>query len=303
MSSSSFLEKPAEKRTGRLITMVCAIALGVTAGAGAGLAETKNLNHIINFAGMQRTLTQKISKESLLVALGVDREENLRNLEESRALFDRTLKGLRNGDAVLGLPPTTEPDVLDHLGKVEELWPLLETVVRNSVAGQNVTAQGIDTIVELNLPLLQAADDTVKAYERGARGGNVNLVSMLTVALDVSGQQRMLSQKMFKEYLLIAYGYEERSNRRNLRGTIKLFDRTLQSLIEGDNDQGILRAPTPEIRARLRVVERLWDEIRPQLEPFGKAGRPDPGAIAKAAQVNQLLLEELDQAVTLYERL
>jgi hypothetical protein len=74
-------------------------------------------------------------------------------------------------------------------------------------------------------------------------------------------------------------------------------------LIKGDNDQGILRAPTPEIRAQLRVVERLWDEIRPQLEPFTKAGRPDRGAIAKVAPQNLLLLEEMNKAVSLYERL
>jgi len=299
MSWFSCFERPAGKHTGRLIIMACVIALGVVAGAGPGLAQTKSLNHVINLAGMQRMLTQKISKESLLVALGIDRDENLLNLEKTRTLFDRTLKGLRNGDALLGLPPTTEPEVLDQLRKVEELWPLLDTVVRNSVAGQNVTAEGIDTIVELNLPLLQATDDTVKAYN-SASGG---LVSMLTVALNLSGQQRMLTQKMLKEYLLIAYGYEERNNRRNLRGTIKLFDRTLQGLIKGDNDQGILRAPTPEIRARLRVVERLWDEIRPQLEPFGRAGKPDPGAIAKVAQASSLLLEEMNDAVTLYEHL
>ena len=303
MPSSSCLERPAGKYNGRLVVMACVIALGIATGADSGLAETKNLNHVINLAGMQRMLTQKISKESLLVALGIDREENLRNLEESRALFDRTLKGLRNGDADLGLRATTEPEVLDDLGKVEELWPLLDSVVRNSVAGQNVSAQSIDTIVELNLPLLQATDDTVKAYEWEARSGNVNLISMLTVAVNMSGRQRMLSQKMFKEYLLIAYREEERNNRRNLGKTIKLFDHTLQGLIQGDNDQGILRAPTPEIRAQLRVVERQWDEIRPQLEPFVKAGRPDPGAIAKVAQKNLLLLEDLNKAISLYERL
>jgi hypothetical protein len=126
---------------------------------------------------------------------------------------------------------------------------------------------------------------------------------MLTVAVNLSGRQRMLSQKMFKEYLLIAYGYEDGNNRRNLDNTIDLFDHTLEGLIKGDNDQGILRAPTPEIRAQLRVVERLWDEIRPQLEPFTKAGRPDRGAIAKVAPQNLLLLEEMNKAVSLYERL
>jgi hypothetical protein len=303
MPSSDCLERPAGKHTGRLVVLACVIAFGISAGAESGLAEREDLDHVMNLAGMQGMLTQKMSSESLLVALGIDREKNLRNLEKTRALFDRTLKGLRYGNAALGLSPTSDPEVLDDLGKVEELWPLLDTVVRNSVAGQNVTAEGVDTIVELNLPLLKATDDTVKAYESAARGGNINLISMLAVALDKSGQQRMLTQKMLKEYLLIAYGYEVRKNRQNLRKTIDLFDHTLQGLMNGDNDQGILRAPTPEIRTQLAIVEQLWDEFRAQLEPFGRAGKPDPDAIANVAQQNLLLLEEMSKAATMYARL
>ncbi len=39
-------------------------------------------------------LTQKMSKEILLIAKGVNTEQNKENLENTARLFDKTLKGL-----------------------------------------------------------------------------------------------------------------------------------------------------------------------------------------------------------------
>ncbi len=58
---------------------------------------------IVNLAGKQRMLTQKMTKEALAVSRGLEKEENLKKTAD---LFDRTLKGLISGDAELNLPPT-----------------------------------------------------------------------------------------------------------------------------------------------------------------------------------------------------
>ena len=50
-----------------------------------------NYNRVINLAGKQRMLTQKMTKEFLLFALEVDQAKNLRSLRATRNLFDRTL--------------------------------------------------------------------------------------------------------------------------------------------------------------------------------------------------------------------
>ena len=59
---------------------------------------------VLNLSGKQRMLTQKMSKEIMLIAMGVDVGGNLKNLAATSALFDKTLKGLRDGDqeAALG---------------------------------------------------------------------------------------------------------------------------------------------------------------------------------------------------------
>jgi hypothetical protein len=58
----------------------------------------------INLAGKQRMLTQKMTKELLLVANGIDADANKANLGKTVALFQSTLTGLLDGDEGLGLP-------------------------------------------------------------------------------------------------------------------------------------------------------------------------------------------------------
>ena len=73
------------------------------------------MGKVINLAGKQRMLTQKMSKEALLVAKGIDAEENKANLQKTAALFGKTLTGLVKGDADLGLPKTEDAAILEQL--------------------------------------------------------------------------------------------------------------------------------------------------------------------------------------------
>ncbi|MCK4442577.1 MAG: type IV pili methyl-accepting chemotaxis transducer N-terminal domain-containing protein, partial [Sulfurovaceae bacterium] len=47
---------------------------------------------VINLAGKQRMLTQKMTKEALFIAKGIDVKENIENLKKTVSLFDKTLK-------------------------------------------------------------------------------------------------------------------------------------------------------------------------------------------------------------------
>ena len=85
------------------------------------LAADVDYSRVINLAGKQRMLTQKMSKEVGLVALEVDTAANLGNLKATHDLFDKTLKGLRNGDDSLGFPPTKKPKLVECL---DSRWPL-----------------------------------------------------------------------------------------------------------------------------------------------------------------------------------
>lgn len=283
----------------RLALLIALFALALVSIVLPAQAARLRYERAINMADMQRMLTQKMSKESALIALGVDKDQNLRNLQSTRDLFDRTLDGLREGDAELGLPQTTDPETLEKLEKVEEIWHLFNAAVRQSIEAGEVSAIRMETIADLSLPMLNAIDKAVETYESAA--AQSGLFSILGIAIGISGRQRMLSQRMTKEFLLVVHGHEVERNRKNLKETITSFDQTLQGLIDGNLELRLLPAPTPEIEAQLRKVGRIWKEIQPLLKSVADGASPDRAAIAKVARLNMPLLKAINMTVFMYE--
>lgn len=99
-----------------------------------------DFKHTINLADRERLLSQRMSKELLLVALGYNKKENLRILQSTHDMFSRVLKGLHYGDAELALEPVDDAEVLDKLSRVEEIWPLFEAALNDSVTAGHVLA-------------------------------------------------------------------------------------------------------------------------------------------------------------------
>ena len=63
----------------------------------------KELATAINLAGKQRMLIQKMTKEALLIHANLEKDKSIKRLKESSTLFDKTLKGLINGDKSIDL--------------------------------------------------------------------------------------------------------------------------------------------------------------------------------------------------------
>lgn len=248
----------------------------------------------INLSGKQRMLTQKMSKESLLISQDIDKAENLENLKASMNLFEKTLKGLRNGDESLELAKTDNDEILKQLDIVDKKWaefkPLIETVIEEKA--DNAT---LEKIAELNLPLLSEMNKAVKLYEVSA-GSNV---SELAITINLSGKQRMLTQKMTKELLLIAHNIDTDNNRKNLNETIVLFDKTLKGLQKGDSDLYLEATTDENILKQLATIKTKWDNFRPVVSK----AKTDKENLQQAAELNLPLLDEMNKAVKMYEEL
>ena len=113
-------------------------------------------------------LTQKMSKEMSLVALGHKPDENKSNLRSTASLFDRTLKGLLDGDADLELPGTKDEAIRTQLSVVSKLWKEFQPVVERAsgVDTQTVSKADLTDMSKLNLPLLKEMNKAVKMYEQ-----------------------------------------------------------------------------------------------------------------------------------------
>ena len=241
--------------------------------------------NVINLAGKQRMLTQKMSKEALFIAKGIDADANTEALKKTAALFDKTLKGLVDGDDELKLPKTTDKDILAQLKKVSELWTSMKKSI-DIVAGGKADKAALEAIAKENLPLLKNMNQAVQMY---AKASGSKLSPEMADTINRAGKQRMLTQKMTKELLLVANGIDADSNKENAKKTAELFENTLKDLTDKCKDK--------DIKAQLDVVAKLWADYK---DIVVKADTSD-ASLKKAEEMNIPLLKEMNKAVKMYE--
>ncbi len=102
--------------------------------------------------------------------------------------------------------------------------------------------------------------------------------------LDMAGAQRMLSQKLTKESMLVAQGLMPLAA---LEGTLQRFENAHRLLLLGDQDTAPIQLPAAQ--ARLAQVDRLWQRVRPAV--LGVARGDGASLPALVADSEQLLAE------------
>jgi len=260
--------------------------LATAQSAPAAVTQTKQQSGtVINLAGKQRMLTQKMSKEALFIAKGIDATANTESLKKTSALFDKTLKGLVNGDSGLNLPKTENTEILAQLEKVTGLWTPFKANIDKVIAG-NTDKATLEVISKENIPLLKNMNAAVQMY---AKASGSKLDPKMAKTINLAGKQRMLTQKMTKELLLVANGIDADANKENIKKTAALFENTLNDLIAGTQDAGI--------KAQLEVVKKLWADYGPIIKNVDVSD----AALAKAEKLNIPLLKEMNKAVKMYE--
>ena len=288
-------------------TLTVAIAL-VTAFLAIELTppalaqQSVDYDRAINMAGRQRMLSQRMAKEAILISLGVDVEENMSRLRASRDLFARTLTGLKTGDESQGLAGTSDNNTIESLEEAEAVWAMMDDAVSSGLAAGWFSEDQIALVVDLSPMLLNASEGVVTAYLEEVKTRPIYTV--LVEAINVSGRQRMLSQRMAMQYFLIARDVDSDDNRQALQDSIQHFDRALAGLIDGDPDQRLIAAPTVEIQLQLATVRRIWSgQVSPLMYPVLNGNAPSAEAVDELARLNLELLREMNLAVEMYEML
>jgi hypothetical protein len=240
---------------------------------------------VINLAGKQRMLTQKMSKEALFIAKGINVKTNTESLKKTSELFDKTLKGLVAGDESLKLPKTTDKEILAQLEKVSTLWATLKPSIEKVADGKSDKAT-LEAIAKENLPLLKNMNQAVQMY---AKASGSTLAPEKAKTINLAGKQRMLTQKMTKELLLVANGIDADANKENAKKTGELFESTLKDLTD--------KCKNAEIKTQLEVVAKLWADYK---DIVVKADTSDT-SLKKAEEMNIPLLKNMNKAVKMYE--
>jgi len=204
----------------------------------------------------------------------------------------------------LRLVPTTSPRILRQLGVVDGIWAEFKPVVQSIIDQGSASKDQVAVIAEKNLPLLKQMNKCVKLYEKDANKSGNSMSPGLAVTINLSGKQRMLTQKMSKEFFLIAYGHDVQNNKLNLQETYTLFDRTLKGLLDGDASLDLPGSTDVAIRSKLTGVQGMWDVFQPSIAFGADAGTASipQNKVTLVATGNIPLLKKMNQCVKMYER-
>ncbi len=274
----------------RKFLMICMIILLPITAFGL---TNKELALSINLAGKQRMLSQKITKEALLVKAGIAKDENLKKLIRSRNLFDKTLNAIINGDASLKIKASNDPKVKRELKAVQKIWKKFDSNIQK-VINQTANKNSYIKIKTQNLELLKKMNKVVDLYVALSKTST----SKKAQAVNLSGKTRMLTQKMAKELLLISQGLDASKNKKNLQKTAKLFEKILRGLQYGDKSLQLESAKLPNIKKELKVGQNLWSQIKPTFQKSIYDKKTVNNTIFRL----DILLSQMDKTVKLYEK-
>lgn len=271
------------RRGCRLAVLLCCLLILAPAGTaragsaqeGAADAEAAvaglSLAAAINTAGRQRMLSQRILKMYAQAGLGVRPKDSRAALEESIALFEAQLAELK----------TFAPISAYHeaLAGVERVWRPFRTV-----AGQEVSHAGAARLLYWNEDLLHATNKVVRVLQDLSDLPSSRLIN-------VSGRQRMLSQRLAMFYMLREWGFDTLTIQDDMESARNEFAGALDRL-------GAAPDNTPVQTSELEQVELLWLWFESALDLQGEQAYR-----LVVSETSDRILEHMDKVTKTYEEM
>ncbi len=262
------------------------LILATIAATFLTVSAQKSDGTVMNLAGKQRMLSQKMTKEVMALLQG---KAEAQEVLATTALFDKSLKALIVGDAKLGIPRTKDAEIQAQLGKVKGLWKKFEAQLIGLVDHADKRAEHYAYVSGENEELLREMNKAV---------GLIDKAGLSAHTLNLAGKQRMLSQKMTKEVMALDNGV---GSAKKTLATVMLFDKTLNGLLNGDKDLGLTALKKPVIVGQLRMVEGLWKPFKNNLEGLIKQIHSIEKNRSYILSNNVPLLKEMNKGVGMFE--
>ena len=248
------------------IMLMGVLCLSVRNPAGS---EDASIASMINIAGLQRMLSQRIGKAYCQLGLAVDTEISRQQLHEAIDLFSANLVKLEDYAA-------SRP-VRDQLQRVRDLWTPIK-----AVAGGPVNLEGAKWVAYWSDDLLFASHKVVQLLQDESNTSHGRLVN-------ISGRRRMLSQRLAKLYMLQVWGVNTLTIQDELETAKNEFTGALAELQAAPEN-------TDAINRRLTMVARDWTWFRKAMnmvdtDPFPKT----------VADVSETILVNMHEITRMYE--
>jgi hypothetical protein len=229
---------------GLLSNSAMAVAQG-NAEASVGV-NSENIE-LLNLAGKQRMLSQRIAKNYFYKGMGVNTSKSSKQLKESMDQFSSALK------------------ILDTQAQNKKVKKMIKFVNMSnndfmSIASEKYSLENGTIVLDLSESMLEGSQYIVKALKESNKKQSATTV-------DMSGKQRMLSQRIAKYYIAYQAGIKDDNSIVQMNEAVKEFTQAHETLMSNKTNSA-------EINAKLHKVNKLWKVVYDFYTDIEEGGLP-----------------------------
>ncbi len=237
---------------------------------GGSAEPIEDYAEAINQAGRQRMLSQRMVKAFVQIGQQILFANPREQLNSAIRLYQKQLNNLKSF--------ASSVNTKQALMEAESVWERYRRV-----AGGAVNIKNAIKLNGLSEELLQASQQVVQALVQEAGTEKAHIV-------DISGRQRMLSQRMAKYYLFLSWGVEDPQFHSEFKKAELEYSQALAEL----NGSSL---NTVEIKEVLDKVNKQWRFF--QLTKIMDKGQYLPSVVARTTEK---LLQDMNQATGMYAK-
>ena len=202
---------------------------------------------LLNLAGKQRMLSQRIAKDYFYIGQGVNVSKATKQLKSSLQTFNKSQQ------------------ILSKNIKDDEIQNMLMFVDMSSedftsIVKQPYSLDNAALILDLSESMLEGNQYVVDALKEKVKAQNSTLV-------DLAGRQRMLSQRIAKYYISYQAGIKDKNSIVQMKEAVQAFNEANELLMANKSN-------TPAINTELKKVNRLWKIVYKFYLNIEKGGLP-----------------------------
>lgn len=202
---------------------------------------------LINLAGKQRMLSQRIVKNYLYAGNHIATVKAEKQLQESLAQLKKAHRTLTRS--------ITNPEIKNLLDFVK-----MSTEDFSEISNEEFTMNSAQLVIDLSESMLEGSQYVVDSLKDAAKIKESKIVG-------IAGRQRMLAQRIAKYYIAYQSGIKDKNTIHQMSKAVKMFAASHEKLMKNSTN-------SPEINRKLNQVGRLWKIVYKFYLNIEKGGLP-----------------------------